>query len=87
MISEETLRKYEKNMDSGCTLWHGAVRQLINEVRKLQKEAYWLARHIGQVECHISTIGPDCPNYEVRKPEECKTCWLEVAQGAVKNDK
>lgn len=83
-MSERKLSYYEHVATQTCNdECQKIIMQLTSEVRKLDADARYLAERMGENECHISSLGPDCPNYEDRNLEECRDCWREVARKAI----
>ena len=89
MISEKKLAYYEHVADNTCSEeCQKIITQLVSEVRKLEREADWLATQLAKFDT--------CPNDMLEKDVDCflrcerhmytKPCWREYAREAVQND-
>lgn len=74
------------NRTAYCSSADEAAVTYKNKASQFHREADWLAGQLGKMSCHMSTSGPDCPNYHERAFIQCLNCWREVARKMVEDD-
>lgn len=84
MISEKKLAYYEHVSVHTCSQeCQKIITQLVDEVRKLERDADWLAKKHWP-RCPAEQMIDDCK--DGMSPENCRKCWREYARKESNHD-